>query len=138
MMAGFGASEYHGYDSFAGLVPSEHDDTEQAKPGLYATDQASVIAAFARMKDGNNHIHIGYIPQVFVGEPQRKYRFIHIDVDCYEPTLASLEFFWPQVVPGGMMVCDDFGWKGARLACEQFGNNYRLTKYNQAVWQKNI
>ncbi|MFW5652494.1 MAG: TylF/MycF/NovP-related O-methyltransferase [Planctomycetota bacterium] len=39
----------------------------------------------------------------------RRYRFVHIDVDVYEPTLACLEFFWPRLSPGGAIVIDDYG-----------------------------
>jgi hypothetical protein len=44
-------------------------------------------------------------------------------VDLYKPTLQSLEFFWPKLVAGGVVVCDDYGFTtcpGARRAMDEF------------------
>jgi O-methyltransferase len=49
--------------------------------------------------------------------------FAHVDVDIYEPTLASFEYFYDLVVPGGVLVCDDYGFTpcaGAREAVDSF------------------
>jgi len=48
---------------------------------------------------------------------------VHVDVDLFEPTAARLEFFYPRLVSGGMIVCDDYGFTtcpGARKACDDF------------------
>jgi hypothetical protein len=48
---------------------------------------------------------------------------VHIDVDMFEPTKAALEFFWDQVVPGGVIVCDDYNssiFEGANRAVDEF------------------
>lgn len=54
-------------------------------------------------------IHKGWIPDVFKKLPSMRWSFVHIDVDLYEPTLACLEFFFPQLAPGGIIICDDYG-----------------------------
>jgi len=46
--------------------------------------------------------NVGWIPKVFENIPERKYRFVHIDVDLYEPTYASVEYFYPRLVSGGV------------------------------------
>ena len=46
---------------------------------------------------------------------ETRYRFVHIDVDIYEPTYACLEYFHPRMVEGGLIVIDDYGfpsWPG--------------------------
>jgi len=48
---------------------------------------------------------------------------VHIDVDLYEPTRAAFEFFHPRMAPGGVMVCDDYGFAscpGARKAVDEY------------------
>jgi hypothetical protein len=48
---------------------------------------------------------------------------LHVDVDLYKPTLQSLEFFWPRIAVGGVVVCDDYGFTtcpGARRAMDNF------------------
>src|SRR5688572_31529904 len=42
------------------------------------------------------------------------------DVDVYQPTRDSLEYFYPRLVTGGILVCDDYGWPGARKAVDDF------------------
>ena len=52
-----------------------------------------------------------------------KFSFVHIDVDLYEPTHDSLSFFYERLVPGGIIVCDDYGSEacpGAYKACNDF------------------
>jgi hypothetical protein len=50
----------------------------------------------------------GWIPQVFAGLTERKWSFVHIDVDLYEPTLGALEYFFPRLAKGGVIVNDDY------------------------------
>ena len=67
--------------------------------------------------------HRGFIPQVLSQLPDTRWAFAHIDVDLHEPTLASLEYFYPRMVKGGVIVCDDYGSKlfpGARKAWESY------------------
>ena len=39
----------------------------------------------------------GWIPEKFNKVKDKKFSFVHIDVDLYEPTLQSLEFFFPRL-----------------------------------------
>jgi hypothetical protein len=39
-----------------------------------------------------------------------RFHFVHLDVDLYEPTLYALDFFAGRIVPGGMIVVDDYGF----------------------------
>ena len=36
------------------------------------------------------------------------FSFVHLDVDLYESTLAGLEFFWPRILEGGVLVSHDY------------------------------
>ncbi|MGM3941125.1 TylF/MycF family methyltransferase, partial [Salmonella sp. NW387] len=38
-----------------------------------------------------------------------RYCFVHVDVDLYQPTRDSIQFFYPRMVPGGIMLFDDYG-----------------------------
>lgn len=56
---------------------------------------------------------------------------IHIDVDLYQPTLDSIEFFWDKLNVGGVLVCDDYGFEtcpGAKKAMDDF-----FSKKNMSV-----
>ncbi len=41
--------------------------------------------------------------------PEQSYRLVHVDVDLYEPTLDCLRYFGHRLVPGGVIVIDDYG-----------------------------
>ena len=50
----------------------------------------------------------GWIPDKFHEVSDKKFCLVHIDVDLYQPTLDSLNFFWDKL-NGGVLVCDDYG-----------------------------
>ncbi len=50
-----------------------------------------------------------------------KISVLRIDVDWWEPTRDVLEHLYDKVVPGGFVICDDYGyWEGARKAVDEF------------------
>jgi hypothetical protein len=65
----------------------------------------------------------GWIPDRFPEVDDRCFSFVHIDVDLYQPTLDSLEFFYPRLSTGGIIVLDDYGFgtcPGATAAVDSF------------------
>jgi hypothetical protein len=67
--------------------------------------------------------HPGWIPERFTDVAERRFCFLHLDVDLLQPTHDALEFFYPRMVPGGVILCDDYGFEtcpGARLAVDGF------------------
>lgn len=47
--------------------------------------------------------------------------FLRLDTDWYASTLAELQVLYPLVVPGGMVVFDDYhSWDGARMAVDEY------------------
>jgi O-methyltransferase len=55
-------------------------------------------------------IHKDWIPQCFPDVEHNDFCFVHIDVDLYQPTLDSIEFFYPRMNQGGVILCDDYGF----------------------------
>lgn len=66
----------------------------------------------------------GWIPEVFrLTDRNSRYKFVHIDLDLYKPTYDALNFFFPRLTDGGIIVCDDYGfveWPGCKKAVDQF------------------
>jgi hypothetical protein len=65
----------------------------------------------------------GWIPKRFPEVGDRRFCFVHIDVDLYQPTLDSMSFFYGRLNPGGVMLFDDYGFctcPGARRAIDEF------------------
>ena len=118
---------HHLCDSFEGLSqPSDLDAESIARrdgwrAGDLAADEAGVRERFREF--AQVRFHKGWIPDCFDGLQDRRFAFVHVDVDLYEPTLAAFEFFHPRLVPGAVMVCDDYGFAscpGARRAVDEF------------------
>jgi len=54
----------------------------------------------------------GYIPDVFSENPgPDKISWLHIDLNSSMPTLKTLEHFLPKLLPGGIVLFDDYGWR---------------------------
>ena len=71
----------------------------------------------------------GWIPDAFRGFEDRRYSFVHIDVDLYKSTRDCLDYFVPRMSPGGIILCDDYlsvRFPGARMAWDEFCSAYDL------------
>jgi hypothetical protein len=111
----------HLFDSFEGLpTPDEHDGTYWSR-GALQTSEDTVRETLVEFD--NYVVYKGWIPERFSEVAQLRFSFVHIDVDLYRPTLASLQFFFPRMTSGGIILLDDYGFNscpGARLAADEF------------------
>ncbi|HSS47715.1 MAG TPA: TylF/MycF/NovP-related O-methyltransferase [Thermoanaerobaculia bacterium] len=53
-------------------------------------------------------VHRGLFPASAANVQNKRFSFVHLDVDLYESTLAGLEFFWPRMLEGGILVSHDY------------------------------
>lgn len=118
---------HHIFDSFQGLPAPDRQDTPQYaharawKQGELSSSLQTLqtnLAEFERVA-----VYPGWIPSRFDEVATETFCFVHIDVDLYQPTLESLQFFYPRTAPGGIIVCDDYGYLncgGAKQACDEF------------------
>jgi hypothetical protein len=52
-----------------------------------------------------------------------RFCLVHIDCDLYEPAKAGLDFFYPRVSPGGLLIVHDYAnpyWVGIKRAVDEF------------------
>jgi len=151
----FDGTGYHIVDSFAGLSePTENDaiGTEQLQTGeeqpMFANQAGHFSVPLEHIKSvlidfPNTSIHKGWIPEVFSDLPETSWSFVHVDVDLYEPTKDCLEYFLPRMVPGGIIINDDFGsplfpggGMGWKEIMEDKGLSYTVLDTGQAVFIK--
>jgi len=53
---------------------------------------------------------------------------LHLDADWYQSTLDCLKWLYPLLVPGGLLMLDDYGyWEGCKVACQEYGIDQLLT-----------
>lgn len=113
---------HHGFDSFQGLsIPLDIDGAYWHKGDLKFNEDIAK-ANLEKYKD-KIKFYKGWIPEKFDEVSSKEFCFVHIDVDLYQPTLDSLCFFYPRMVAGGIILCDDYGFKtcpGAKKAFDDF------------------
>jgi O-methyltransferase len=118
-------NNFIGIDSFEGVSEPSNFDSDYFKK--YDLKVPYEIAKNNLSRFNNVNLIKGWIPEVFDKLKDSRYSFVHIDVDLYEPTLKSVEYFWDKIISGGIMVCDDYGSSktiGARKAIDDFfGSN---------------
>lgn len=119
---------HHCFDSFEGLSQPTAEDAVTDKRA-YVWKKSDLTSPLEKTKRNLERFasmveyYPGWIPDRFPDVGDRQFSLVHIDVDLFEPTAASLDFFYPRLVPGGMIVCDDYGFTtcpGARKACDDF------------------
>lgn len=60
----------------------------------------------------NTRIVQGMVPDSFAQACPEQISLLHIDMNSAASEIAALEALFDKVVPGGMIVFDDYGWTG--------------------------
>ena len=106
------------FDTFEGLPSTDQLDSRFGA-GQYAASLEKVRGYLAGFP--NVHIHKGLFPATSGPIADKRFSFVHLDVDLYQPTRDSLEFFYPRVNSGGMFLIHDYLWaEGVRKAVQEF------------------
>lgn len=117
--AGKAETPLHLFDTFAGLPESSEADRHVHRVGQFACSLESVQEYLKKYQ--NLHYHPGIFPESVTDVPEQQYAFAHFDVDLYEGTLACLEYFYPRMIRGGVMLSHDYGiLAGVEKAFQEF------------------
>jgi O-methyltransferase len=100
-------------DTFTGVVKAGAKDS-QYRGGEHAdTDRQTVERLIAEMGLDNVEILQGVFPEDTGPRVQDvQFRFCHIDVDVYQSAKDIVDWIWHKLVPGGIVVYDDYGFPG--------------------------
>ena len=128
--------QFHLFDSYEGLPPAVDEDAinygqqESGATGMQFDFEPRRFAdtSVERVKEVFApwpwvQVQKGWIPEVLAAQAERRFAFVHVDVDMFESTRACLEFFVPRMSPGGIILCDDYKstkFPGAKRAWDEF------------------
>ena len=119
----------HLFDSFEGISGREKADSQRdgdiGGKGEIACSLEDVKKYLSDFYDFK--YYKGWIPDKFSDVKDLKFAFVHVDVDVYQPTKDSFDFFYPRMVKGGIIVCDDYGfltWPGCKKAVDEMAEKY--------------
>ena len=107
------------FDTFEGLPVDSDKDPGVHREGQFACSLQSVADYLAGFP--NLSFHPGLFPDSTAEVPEAEYAFVHFDVDLYEGTLACLEYFYPRMIPGGILLSHDYSiLAGVKTAFDEF------------------
>lgn len=129
-----------GFDSFEGFPDATASDSENFDPNApefrvyqqFSEERVRQnISSVHGLSDEDVHDLVlvkGWIPDSFSEfDFSPGIALLHIDVDLYEPYKASLEILWDFVLPGGLVILDEYDlgrdtekWPGAKKAIDEF------------------
>lgn len=130
------------YDTYTGMTPptvddvtitgtsgSEWFDSELAKPEKDATGVTGVALETVRANVGSTGYPtdrqtyvVGPVEETLLDrELPEQIALLRLDTDFHDSTRAEMEVLYPRLVPGGILILDDYGyWQGARKAVDDY------------------
>lgn len=105
-------AKLHLYDSWGPMKEDGLLKSESSSLGRYSELKLDVTKK--NLHEFNDMIiyHKGYIPEVFEKESvsPSSIIYLHIDLNSTSPTIDTLDFFFPKLISGGVILFDDYGW----------------------------
>lgn len=113
-------------DTFKGVVKAGEFDTHYLGGEHADTSPEIVRELIIRLGLTNVQVLVGVFPEETGSMVEnRRFRFCHVDVDVYQSAADVVEWIWPRLVTGGIIVFDDYGFKGCE-GVTRFVNEQRL------------
>lgn len=111
------AKTFYGYDAFD-HNPVEWVSTTPQKEGLYE-EVSQRFAGYPQVR-----LVKGLLPASLEGNSPEKIAYLHLDLNHAEYEIAVLEVLFERIVPGGILILDDYEWSGP----------YRRQKILESQW----
>ena len=129
--------DLHLFDTFEGMPPpGDEDRRHNGRPAaelLDAAERTAKVWAIADLDDvragmaetgypaQRTHFHAGRVEDTVPGDAPETIALLRLDTDWYESTHHELDHLYGRLVPGGVLILDDYGyWEGARKAVDEF------------------
>ncbi len=110
------------FDTFEGFEARDFKGVDADRSQAFADTSVDLV----RGNVGDDHVVYvkGYFPESVTEDvAKRRYAVVHLDCDLYAPIRAGLEFFYPRLSPGGIVIIHDYSnpcWEGAKRAVDEF------------------
>jgi len=116
---------FHLFDTFEGFTKTDLLK-ETGEASTYTTEHFADTNVYKVLKKINRNrnivIHQGYFPHTTSGLEHESFALVNLDCDLYNPTKAGLDFFYPRLSPGGVILVHDYNpkWEGIIKAVDEF------------------
>ncbi len=114
-----GSRPLHVFDTFDGLPELTGDEKSTHTEHQYTASFEKVRELLSPFPGVS--IHKGRFPETSGPIEDLRFSFAHFDVDLYQGTLDCLDFFYPRMLPGGIILSHDYSvLAGVRQAFDEF------------------
>jgi O-methyltransferase len=103
MLAASPGKRLHLFDTFEGLPHGEGYFEAGEWEGSIQDVRQNLSEYESRLA-----FHAGLFPESAAGLENLTFSCVHLDLDLYDSTLAALEWFWPRMVSGGVLISHDY------------------------------
>ncbi|MBM3432999.1 MAG: macrocin O-methyltransferase [Bacteroidetes bacterium] len=133
------------YDTFEGMPPPKtvdetiHDRKAAELLEKDANKSANLIWAYSTLSEVQEtlrpagypsdkiHYVVGKVEDTIPATIPEQIALLRLDTDWYASTRHELMHLFPRLVPGGVLIIDDYGyWKGARQAVDEYFAQTRI------------
>ena len=136
-----------GFDNFAGFKELDLNDGKEDSSvgkvvgGFNPSDTESRLLDAISIFDNDRFIPFKPRVEVIKGDveetiplfveenPGVRISLLHFDVDLYKPTMVALDHLWDLIVPGGIILFDEYAippWEGESKAVDEFFRDKRI------------
>lgn len=114
-----GNKELHLFDTFEGVPFVSKEDDPSIVPGVC---ECSLEIVKDNLKDEENiKFYKGVFPATAGPVSHKKFSFVNLDIDIYQSTEDALEFFYPRMSKGGILLSHDYSYyNGVKKAFDDF------------------
>ena len=121
-----------GFDSFEGLddtvqidVQLGGDDEDRKMVGGFSNTSYDQLVNRIRQFGISDTVRLikGYFNNTLMRHADEKYCFVHLDCVIYESYKSCIEYFYPRLVSGGIILFDEYGdppWPGCARAIDEY------------------
>jgi len=120
------------FDTFEGIPPEQMSETERSarteeNEQFYEDCYETARRNFSTF-DGAVLVR-GKVPETLNSVSIDRVCYMSIDMNIAYPEIAAIEFFWDKLVPGAIVVLDDYGWLNyseQKVAMDEFAKKNNI------------
>ena len=128
----FPSKKFYLFDTFESFAAKDMErEIPEVQSFLHVFINTSVELVLSKMPYAQNCIvRKGWFPQTAKGLEDERFCFVSLDTDLCYPILAGLEFFYPRLVSGGVILVDDYFdplFQGVLQAVNEFASKNHVS-----------
>lgn len=129
-----GSQQENAYKVLGGFSCGEYLDELENAINIYDADRFIPWKDRIKLVTGNIEESV---PNFVEKNPGVRFSLVHFDCDLYKPTKVALEYLWPILSRGGIMLFDEYSipdWAGETKAVDEFIEDKPNIKLRKLQW----